>query len=87
MKYFCCLCEAVAGEIRPGRISEGGGVPLCAEHHARSIENARKPMPPPVVTADPYLQACTRAALAGDGYSLSLAPLANLAVPTTRTLQ
>jgi hypothetical protein len=84
----CCLCDAVDGKIRAGRIPKGGGVPLCAEHKARLIWESRQPKPVCMITVGSLSLEDTfaRAALAGDS-SLSLAPLAALAVPSTNTLQ
>jgi hypothetical protein len=69
MKYSCCLCDAVLGEFRPGRIPDGGGVPLCDEHRASSAESARRYVPAVVVLPlsadDQYIRNCVAAALAG----------------------
>ena len=42
MTYRCCLCDP-AGKVREGRIPDGGGVPLCAEHRAQTYWSSRQP--------------------------------------------
>lgn len=83
----CCLCSAI-GESNPGRVPEGGGVPLCPEHRARSIEQSRKPAPPQIIMLglQTYEDACAAAVLDGRPVK-SLASLAALVPPTSTTLQ
>jgi hypothetical protein len=57
---------------------------MCAVHDAELMWSSREPKPPTIDS--PYEWAIARAALSGDN-SLSLAPLAGLAAPTTQTLQ
>jgi hypothetical protein len=83
----CCLCDAVLGEFRPGRIHDGGGVPLCDEHRASSAENARRYVPPvvtlPLSAEDQYVRNCVAALLAG----APTVSLSDLARPAGTTLQ
>jgi hypothetical protein len=44
MIYRCCLCDP-ADKIREGRIPNGCGVPLCAEHRAQTYWRSRQPAP------------------------------------------
>jgi len=87
----CCLCLAVTGDVRPGRIPDGGGFPMCDEHRAQSAERARQPKPPQpprVVTLGSFsFEDAIAASVLCGGPSLSLAPLAALVVPSTNTLQ
>ena len=46
----CCLCDAVDGKIRAGKIPKGGGVPLCTSHWADLLWRSRRPKPVQVVT-------------------------------------
>jgi hypothetical protein len=67
MNYWCCLCET--GKSRAGRIRNGGGVPICAEHFAEGYWRSRQPQAPQVVTWPPspeeaYQRAMALAALA-----------------------
>jgi hypothetical protein len=63
MKYCCCLCDAVDGAIKEGRIQEGERVPLCARHRA-DLRWKRREQRPAALLA-PYVQAGARAALVG----------------------
>jgi hypothetical protein len=83
MKYYCALCF---DEQRPGLIPDGGGIPLCPEHAARSRQSARKP-PAPVVVGlqSPYELECIRRALTGTG--TSMLSLGDIARPNGTTLQ
>ena len=74
----CCLCSAVTGERRPGRLLEGSTIALCAEHRARSIWRSRQPKLR--LVGSPGENAYALAALAGDT-SMSLA---GLAAPATQ---
>jgi hypothetical protein len=84
----CCLCRAI-GESSPGRVPDGGGFPMCAEHRARSTWQSRYPKPPRTITigAPSYGDVAAARMIAEDD-SLSLASaLAGLIAPTSRTLQ
>jgi hypothetical protein len=64
MAYWCCLCSP--DEIREGRIRNGGGLPLCAEHRALTYWRSRQPQPPCTIAGpeQAYLHAIGMAALA-----------------------
>lgn len=69
----CALCFAIS-ETREGNIPDGGGIPLCAEHRARTYWQSRRPPAPVVVTWPPTVN---------DLLIQAAVPLADLAVPKT----
>lgn len=74
----CCLCLAVTGDERPGRIPEGWGFAVCDEHRARSVERSRNASSPvlkiPETPEEAFIHAGVMAAL-GLGPSVSLAAI------------
>ena len=68
MSYRCCICEVGDGS-REGKLLNGVGVPLCAEHAAQSYWRSRQPE---LTKAEPSLgkaqQQLMRAGLASAGY-------------------
>lgn len=66
MSYRCCICEATTDEIKAGRICDGEGVPLCAQHRAEiRWQRLRQPAVTTAALPAPYEQHAMRAALAG----------------------
>jgi hypothetical protein len=62
--FSCCICEATTGELKPGRLREGFGVPKCSQCHAQIYWRSRQPQPQQTTTLPLYAQYAARAALA-----------------------